>query len=425
MKSSLSIALPLIASLSSVWASSGPVGVYKFLSCSDESSVAASRRSISEKDALLNLADDWGLSSLYSIEGDTDDYEAISLGKCAHRQSNRTVFVSVSGVEDVDAFLSDETPLFTVESADEDSESFSTLKELIGQAPTTLARLRSDTLKKRRLTSGITIDQPKTETDKFGSVYSQVKTAFKAVAGLFSMQQQQPFGASLSELRLTYAEYEDMVHMLEGSELSQDRAAVKQLMQLRHFAANDVQNVPYGSVVSLDVDVLNQVLTKSTQISSYNIAKKLVSESLDTLIGSARESDVDVILVTFPRESSDAIAASGLFKRKEASSTAACQASQEDCKEAFGSCSGHGTCAKVGKCWTCVCSATVKKGKTSYWKGVECEKKDISSQFNLLLWTTIFIVIAAIVGVKFLYDCGEGRLPGILLAATTQTKKSQ
>lgn len=429
MKTSLSVGLSLISVISRAWASGETAGVYKFLNCPGESLASSSFRSISEKDALLNLADDWGLSPLYNIEGDAEDYEAISLGKCAQRHSNSTVFVGVSGVEDLDAFLSDKTPLFTIDSAGKGSESFSELREFISDAPTALARLKSDVLKKRRLTAGITIDQPKTETDKFGSVYGQVKSAFKTLAGLFSLQQQQqPFGSSLSELRTAYSGYESVVDSLKGSDLAQDRSVVKQFMQLRYFASNDVQHIPCGSVVSINIDVLDQVLAKFGRSDNYNLALGIVSEALADLIESAkRNSAVDVVLVALPAAPSgdSQHEASGIFKREESTPKSACQATQEQCKEAFGSCSGHGTCTKVGKCWTCVCSATVKKGKTSYWKGNECEKEDISSQFNLLLWTTIFIVIAAIVGVKFLYECGEGRLPGILLAATTQTKKSQ
>lgn len=90
--------------------------------------------------------------------------------------------------------------------------------------------------------------------------------------------------------------------------------------------------------------------------------------------------------------------------------------SQEQCEELTNSCSGRGECVKTPNGFKCACKATKKDDYTYYWGGNDCSKRDVSWQFNLLVWTTLGIVFAAVFGVSAMVSVGNSPLPGILNA---------
>ena len=60
-----------------------------------------------------------------------------------------------------------------------------------------------------------------------------------------------------------------------------------------------------------------------------------------------------------------------------------CFTSEEICSNSTDSCSGHGTCVQANRagrtCFTCACEATHDStGRTQYWAGSKCERKDVS-----------------------------------------------
>lgn len=88
--------------------------------------------------------------------------------------------------------------------------------------------------------------------------------------------------------------------------------------------------------------------------------------------------------------------------------------SESQCVKTTHNCSSHGTCIKGGSGWACACTPTKHHGYTSYWGGSACEKRDVSWQFNLLLWTTVGILVAAGGSVGLLFSIDSEELPGIL-----------
>ncbi|CCJ30347.1 unnamed protein product [Pneumocystis jirovecii] len=71
-----------------------------------------------------------------------------------------------------------------------------------------------------------------------------------------------------------------------------------------------------------------------------------------------------------------------------------CYDTKASCENATNYCSNHGSCEKYlgqEKCYACRCFATVTNvaengKKVSYWSGDSCQKKDISSEFQMFFW---------------------------------------
>lgn len=100
-----------------------------------------------------------------------------------------------------------------------------------------------------------------------------------------------------------------------------------------------------------------------------------------------------------------------------------CFTNEESCQVSTSNCNSHGVCTKVkAKCWQCLCSASFdkEKSKTTKWSGLDCGKKDVSSEAHLLLWTTLSLLVAFAGGIKLLVSVGSESLPGVLDAATTK-----
>lgn len=106
------------------------------------------------------------------------------------------------------------------------------------------------------------------------------------------------------------------------------------------------------------------------------------------------------------------------------SSTPGCYANQLACIEETDSCSGHGICTLAGSCYRCLCSSTEENDRTTHWTGVACEKVDYSAPFHLIFWTCLITILLGVSGIKLLASCGSEELPGVLQAATMQTKKN-
>lgn len=93
--------------------------------------------------------------------------------------------------------------------------------------------------------------------------------------------------------------------------------------------------------------------------------------------------------------------------------------SLEKCNESTNSCSGHGECKKSSNgVYSCVCGTTYNdsKKKTTRWGGNACQKKDISVETQLFLWTGIVIVIILVWSLQLLFSIGSDPLPGVLSA---------
>jgi len=76
-------------------------------------------------------------------------------------------------------------------------------------------------------------------------------------------------------------------------------------------------------------------------------------------------------------------------------SDALCFTSEEVCSNSTDACSDHGACVEVNKagraCFTCACEATKDSaGRTQYWAGRKCERKDVSGYVRIDLSSTDF-----------------------------------
>ena len=111
----------------------------------------------------------------------------------------------------------------------------------------------------------------------------------------------------------------------------------------------------------------------------------------------------------------------------------ACFTSLEKCKDATGSCSGHGNCVdRYAKpdgssgpdaCFTCHCLATESdSGSITHWAGPICQKIDISTPFWLFAGFTLAMVAILTMAVGMLYSVGEEKLPGVIGAGVSKSK---
>lgn len=112
---------------------------------------------------------------------------------------------------------------------------------------------------------------------------------------------------------------------------------------------------------------------------------------------------------------------SPLSRRSSAlSSSLGPYSSAEICENVTDSCSGHGACHKLANgLYACSCKKTydADKKKTTYWGGNACQKKDVSVETQMFLWTAIGILFAIYAGVKLMFSIGSDPLPGILNVA--------
>ncbi|CAI5760320.1 unnamed protein product [Candida verbasci] len=98
--------------------------------------------------------------------------------------------------------------------------------------------------------------------------------------------------------------------------------------------------------------------------------------------------------------------------------------SKESCESNTNNCNSHGACSETKGAWQCVCKSTYNEDakKTTHWVGPTCAKIDVSTEANLFLWTSIFLLVLLVGGIKVLVSIGNDPLPGVLDAATISKK---
>lgn len=191
-------------------------------------------------------------------------------------------------------------------------------------------------------------------------------------------------------------------------------------------------------------EFINEMAQLDLLLSNHDNAKMVVTldspmkmfhhskESYETIMDSMKEllqdamskKDLDLTILALPitnlqtkRQEQPAAKVFGMNSK-------GCFASEAACITDTSSCSSHGQCSNVNGCWKCVCSSTKVNDQTTWWTGDSCSKVDYSAQFNLLFWTGLIIIGGFVGGVKLLYSVGEEEMPGVLKAATVQTKKT-
>ncbi|KAK4054069.1 hypothetical protein OIV83_001094 [Microbotryomycetes sp. JL201] len=101
-----------------------------------------------------------------------------------------------------------------------------------------------------------------------------------------------------------------------------------------------------------------------------------------------------------------------------------CFTSEKELKNLTASCLGRGRAVKGittrklddgAECWVCSCGTTRDdNGKVQKWAGEGCEKQDLSSDFVLLFFSGLGLVLILVASVVLLYGVGNVELPGTL-----------
>ncbi|KAK4054287.1 hypothetical protein OIO90_003520 [Microbotryomycetes sp. JL221] len=100
-----------------------------------------------------------------------------------------------------------------------------------------------------------------------------------------------------------------------------------------------------------------------------------------------------------------------------------CFESEKELNKLTADCLGRGKAVKGvttrdlkgGECWVCSCGTTTdERGKRHKWAGEGCEKEDLSSDFVLLFFSSLGLVLILIASIVLLYGIGNVELPGTL-----------
>lgn len=211
-----------------------------------------------------------------------------------------------------------------------------------------------------------------------------------------------------------------------GLNVLNDKLFISEILQVGKIADNS------EGLVVVSFDSLLSLGTKIGYLSAtYQLAKRTMARSIQAL---SDKFDVTMVALgpdhktsgcgsRIQKRSNELAEVFSVFSKRGAVSAKACFADEEACTAATNGCSGHGACAKVqSDCWQCACKPTFDKklSKTTVWAGADCSKKDIAAQANLLLWTSVALLITLVGGVKLLYSIDSESLPGVLEAATVK-----
>lgn len=198
-----------------------------------------------------------------------------------------------------------------------------------------------------------------------------------------------------------------------------EKGFINELSQLIHLS--DIENLSGEDVLFFESHSLNLINKKlGKESTTFQFCENTLIHFLVTL-----SQTFDITLITTPKPKHIEFTKRNselqqVFAKKSAGSFFA---TEEGCKSATSDCSGHGACAQTGDdSWQCLCKPTVSKKKTTSWTGYDCSVKDVSTQFNLLFWSSLALAITMVSGVKLLASIGGEALPGVLDAATSSKK---
>lgn len=227
--------------------------------------------------------------------------------------------------------------------------------------------------------------------------------------------------AALKELNGSGFFKRSLRHMDDGEDASHHRhlEEVAHIRRLGHELSRD-------QTAFVRIESLNMLQNDGSN--EYRKALKDISNALRELVAS--DSGLRLMVIAAPRSacvhkarqiikrSTTSTSSKKLFKRaSELVAAIGPYKSKDACELATDSCSGHGQCrALANGLYACACekSYNVDKKKTTYYAGSACEKKDVSVETQMFLWTGIGIVFAILAGVKLMFSIDSEPLPGIL-----------
>ena len=394
---------------------------------------------ISQNDATLNLAYDFGVSKFYNVE-DVEDLNNVVLGnrKAEDGEEEKKLILIINGVKNPSEFFSsyDIAPTFDVDIKDDRQSS--SLKSFLQDVPNKLYTLNKNSgFYLNKLSNEITI---LTDSNKKASYLKNLWNKYFHQEGTNKVENLWASFKGSLDLHPDVGEGENVLKISKRSmDYINDESFISELTQLEFFLNDELENNIQNDKVIINIDSLISIFKKTGVTQTYETCKNIISKVIIEKL--QNHEDVSATIVVLPLDQSlITVKSNELFQKQQqhvsslhrrsaesvfVKTSNACFANQLACIESTDSCSTHGLCTLVGSCWKCLCSATTDdKDRTSYWTGASCEKADYSSQFNLLLWTTVVLTLSIVAGIKLMYQCGEQELPGVLLAATVQTKRS-
>lgn len=370
----------------------------------------------SEREAELNLAYGLQFAQLFNVE-DGDDLKKITYANAGVGMAQKVVVV-VNGVQEPSEFMKEfeMSPIFEVGLADDrESELF---KGFVGE----VANYMGSAVELSNEISIITekgAAKAKYFKDLWNKYFHHEESRGRRVASLWNGLKE---GVSQSAMQIERRNVEHITDETFIDELTQLDFFLNELEKLENEDDRDSAVIYLDSLIS--------IYKKTGQTQTYETCEKIIAKLLVEKFTQHVSRPTACTVIVLPLdESLKSVKRREVFAKREALSASSgprCFSNQLSCIENTDSCSGHGICSLVGSCYQCVCSATYddEAGKTTVWAGSACEKVDYSAQFHILLWTVIALGIAVFVGVKMLYESGETELPGVLKAATVQTKKN-
>ncbi|CUM54755.1 uncharacterized protein AC631_01788 [Debaryomyces fabryi] len=415
MKFSSCLALPLL--VSSVWATKNDAAVYQLNS--QESSKAPV---VTNKDVLLYLSDRFDISDYYKIGDNRDEViefidqqnELIN----SKNTDNAKLLVLINGVSNPNEVFQSIKPAFKIKG----SNGY-LIHSIMTKFPKQIATIGNYSY--IPLTNEIRLVSKHHQDNSLLKHFEYFNEKLVGIWNSFTKTVETD-----NQIILTNKVHQDATTL----KLINDKLFINELSQLVHLNAVAPNS---GDSMFINLNSLFSLGKKTGYDSeTYNLSVKVLSDYLVAL-----SAKYDISVIALPVDNNNKHLSNHLQKRgqelneifkesnvnKRASNNGVCFSSEDACKVGTSSCNSHGKCAKVKSgCWSCVCAATLNeaKTKTTNWSGYDCSKKDVSSEANLLLWTTLALLILFIGGIKLLYSVGNESLPGVLGAATV-SKKSQ
>lgn len=392
---------------------------------------------IPQNDATLNLAYELGISQYYSVEN-VENLKNIVLGSSISDDDNssKKLLLIINGVENPSTFFQnyDINPTFDVEIKDDRQSSI--FKNFIKNIPNKLLNLNEKLgYNLNKLSNEISI---LSNSNKRSNYLSNLWSKY------FHDDETNKIEKFWNSIKSNIDDNNESTLKINkrSIEYINDESFINELTQLEFFLNDEIEDKFHikNDKIIINLDSLITIFKKTGLTQTYktcqDIIAKLIIEKIEKI---EKIKNIDTTIIVLPIDQSLITIksnqsyqkknyVSNLSKRQnevfKSSSSLSCYSNQLACIESTDSCSDHGICTLIGSCWKCLCSATIDENdRTNYWTGNSCEKGDYSSQFNLLFWTSIILTLSIVAGVKLMYKCGETELPGVLLAATVQTKK--
>lgn len=374
---------------------------------SDLASKVAKTHVMEAREYLMYIADELGISDFYSL-GELSKEQWSSIDEAHDATQDKAgkprMLIAVSGVTEPRAFVS-KLPQFEIQ----EDEGHSELKDIFEIFP-----------KQLKAKNGYFMSSPSREMtvlsrssdEKLVNAFTDLNSANKEFGNSFRLGDSHNY---YQKTLKTSVDTRSLRHV-------NDKIFLYELRQILYLALHPLQTEE--GIIFMNIDSLSSLGQKVGWSSkTYKLAKLLLADAFVNLSKNYR-----VSLMVLPLRGEDK---SKVQKRdqelqevfaEDESKRKYCFSSEENCEKFTSSCRSHGKCIKSGSCWSCKCSPTNDSatGKTIFWAGSDCNKKDISSEANLFLWSAIALLVCIVYAIKLLVNAGSEDLPGVLGAVSNK-----